>query len=108
MNQLLMRLPLNGEGTRTMDHVDRYRRRFRAIDNGYTHELAVKKKKDLRRMVMEDGPEEKRAAMSQVEDWGLWRKAEMMAMAYIARMTASPRNARGRFHFIKRDTSLSA
>lgn len=63
MNQLLMRLPLNGEGTRTMDHVDRYRRRFRAIDNGYTHELAVKKKKDLRRMVMEDGPEEKRAAM---------------------------------------------
>ncbi len=49
---------------------------------------------------------DKMAAINQVFDSGLWEKADMSAVTYMASMSISPINARGRFHFI-RVTSLS-
>lgn len=49
-----------------MDYVDSFRARFRLIDRNNPRELAIKKKKDIRRMVMTDGPEDKRAALAVV------------------------------------------
>lgn len=45
------------------DYAESFRMRFRLIDRQNPRELAVKKKKDIRRMVMTDGPEDKRAGL---------------------------------------------
>jgi hypothetical protein len=56
-----------------MDYAESFRLRFRSIDRQYPRPLAIKKKKDIRRMVMEDGPDDKRASLDVV--WAEEREA---------------------------------
>ena len=56
------------------EYTESFRVRFRLIDMQYLPELAIKKKRDIRRMVMEDGPEDKKAALAIV--WAEEQKAE--------------------------------
>lgn len=49
------------------EYAESFRTRFRLIDRDYPDRaLALKKKKDIRRIVMTDGPEDKKAALQLV------------------------------------------
>jgi hypothetical protein len=56
-----------------MDYVESFRLRFRLIDKQNPRPLAIKKKKDIRRMVITDGPDDKRASLDIV--WAEEREA---------------------------------
>lgn len=56
-----------------MDYVESFRLRFRNIDRSNPPAMALKKKKDIRRIVMTDGPEDKREALALV--WAEEQKA---------------------------------
>lgn len=49
-----------------IDYRKQFRNRFDSIDRNFTKELAIKKKKDIRRITMTDGPEYKKIALQDV------------------------------------------